>query len=104
MLDANWIASKYMLSTREYGQEKSQSQTADWPMTPRGIDTDSYDLFKVQQPATILPYCWTRASRTKLENNGSKQNFYNHWEQQQSFHHQHSISVIHSYFISMNRI
>ena len=104
MLDANWIASKYMLSTREYGQVKSKSQTADWPTTPWGTDQDSHDLFKVQQPATILPYCWTRALRTKLEKNGPKQNFYNLWEQQQSFHHQHSILLIHSYLISMNLI
>ena len=29
MLDAIWIASKRMLSSRKYGQEMSQSQTAD---------------------------------------------------------------------------
>ena len=40
-----------------------------------------------------------RASRTKLENNGPKQNFYNHWEQQQSPYYPHGISVIHKYFI-----
>ena len=40
-----------------------------------------------------------RASRTKLENNGPEQNFYNHWKHQQSFHHPQSISVIYRYFI-----
>ena len=71
-------------------------------MAPRGMDTDSHDLSKVKQSAIFLSKMiadrdW--ASRTKLENNGQKQNFYHQWEQQQSFHHPHSISVVHRYVI-----
>ena len=41
-----------MLSTREYDQE--MSHTADRPMAPWGMDTDSHDLFKVKQPVIFL--------------------------------------------------
>ena len=57
------------------------------------MGTDSYNLFKVKQPAIFLSKFIAqrdRASRIKLEKNGPKQNFYNHWEQQQSFHHPHT--------------
>ena len=64
------------------------------------MDTDSHDLFKVKQPAIFLNKMIAerdRASRTKLENDGPKQNFYKEWEQQQSFHHPHNVSVIHKF-------
>ena len=59
-----------MLSTRKYDQEMTQSQVADRPMAPRGIDTDCHDLFKVKQPTIFLSKMIAereRAPRIKLE-------------------------------------
>ena len=64
--------------------KKCQSQTDNRPMTPSGMDTQSDDLFKVNQPAIFLSKMIAereRASIIKLENNGPKQAFDNQWEQ-----------------------
>ena len=69
-----------MLYTREYDQEMPQSQTVYRTMTAWGIDTHNHDLFKVKQPAIFLNKMIAereKASKTKIENNGPKQNVYN---------------------------
>ena len=54
----------------------------DWLMAPWELNTDSHNLYKVKQPAIFFSTMIAereRASRTKLENNGPKQNSHNQW-------------------------